>query len=159
MARIVIELTNRCNLSCAHCYDERHAASGDLPVEIVEKVLHEGKSCGIDHMSFTGGEPTIHRQFKEIIKHVAAAEYRFSFVTNGVSFLRIYSLLLRYRRWFAGVTFSLDGAREETHDSLRGKGSFRHVMRAASVCVIRELPFSLNMVLTTQNRTEVGEMV
>jgi len=159
MARIVIELTNRCNLSCGHCYDERHAASGDLPLEILEKVLREGKSCGIEHVSFTGGEPTIHRRFKEIIKRVAAADYRFSFVTNGVSFPRVYRLLLRHRSWFAGVTFSLDGAREETHDRLRGKGSYRHVMRAASICVFRELPFTLNMVLTAQNRTEVGEMV
>ena len=27
MARIVIELTNRCNLSCQHCFEERHAAA------------------------------------------------------------------------------------------------------------------------------------
>jgi MoaA/NifB/PqqE/SkfB family radical SAM enzyme len=159
MARIVIELTNRCNLSCGHCFDERHAATGDLPLEILERVLREGKSCGIEHVSFTGGEPTIHRRFKEIINRVAAAGYQFSFVSNGVGFLRIYPLLLKHRRWFVGVTFSLDGAREETHDRLRGKGSYRHVMRAASVCVVRELPFTLNMVLTAQNRNEVGQMV
>jgi MoaA/NifB/PqqE/SkfB family radical SAM enzyme len=32
-------------------------------------------------------------------------------------------------------------------------------MRAASICVLKELPFSLNMVLTAQNRGEVEEMV
>ena len=159
MPRIVIELTNRCNLSCGHCFDERHAATGDLPLEILDKVLREGKSCGIEQVSFTGGEPTIHRRFKEIIERVAEAGYQFSFVSNGVSFPRIYPLLLKYRRWFVGVTFSLDGAREETHDRLRGKGSYRRVMRAASICVVRELPFTLNMVLTAQNRNEIGEMV
>ncbi len=53
----------------------------------------------------------------------------------------------------------MDGAREETHDRLRGKGSYRRVMRAASICVVKELPFTLNMVLTAQNRNEIGEMV
>ena len=159
MPRIVIELTNRCNLSCGHCFNERHAATGDLPLEILEKVLREGKGCDIEQVSFTGGEPTIHRQFKEIIQLVADAGYQFSFVSNGVSFRRIYRLLLKYRRSFVGVTFSLDGAREETHDRLRGKGSYRRVMRAASICVVKELPFSLNMVLTAQNRNEIGEMV
>ena len=64
LSRIVIELTNRCNLSCGHCFEERHAATGDLPLAILEKVLREGKSCGIEQMSFTGGEPTIHRRFE-----------------------------------------------------------------------------------------------
>ena len=63
MARLVIELTNRCNLCCLHCFTERHAATGDLPLTILDQVLHEGKGCGIDHLAFTGGEPTIHRQF------------------------------------------------------------------------------------------------
>ena len=159
MPRIVIELTNRCNLSCGHCFDERHAATGDLPLAVLDKVLLEGKSCGIEQVSFTGGEPTIHRRFKEIIERVAEAGYQFSFVSNGVSFPRIYPLVLKHRRWFVGVTFSLDGAREETHDRLRGSGSYRRVMRAASICVVRDLPFTFNMVLTTQNRNEIGEMV
>jgi len=159
MPRLVIELTNRCNLSCGHCFDERHAATGDLPLEILDKVLREGKSSGIGQLSFTGGEPTIHRRFKEVIERVADAGYWFSFVSNGVSFPRIYLLLLKHRSWFVGATFSLDGAREQTHDQLRGKGSYRRVMRAASICVVKELPFTLNMVLTAQNRDEIGEMV
>jgi MoaA/NifB/PqqE/SkfB family radical SAM enzyme len=159
MARIVVELTNRCNLRCQHCFDERHAATGDLPLEILQKVLREGKSCGIDQVSFTGGEPTIHRQFHEIIRCVCEAGYVFSFVSNGVNFPQIYPLLLTHRNWFRGVTFSLDGAREKTHNRLRGKGSYRRVMRAASICVFKEIPFTLNMVLTAQNRNEVNEMI
>jgi MoaA/NifB/PqqE/SkfB family radical SAM enzyme len=159
LPRIVIELTNRCNLSCGHCFDERHAATGDLPLTIIEKVLREGKGCGIEQVSFTGGEPTMHRRFKEIVERAAEAEYPFSFVSNGATFPRIYSWVLKHRTWFAGVTFSLDGAREATHDRLRGKGSYRQVMRAVSICVVRELPFTLNMVLTAQNRGEVADMV
>jgi MoaA/NifB/PqqE/SkfB family radical SAM enzyme len=159
MARLVIELTNRCNLRCLHCFEEHHAATGDLSVEILDKVLQEGKRCGIDHVAFTGGEPTIHRRFAEIIRRVCEAAYTFSLVSNGVSFPAIAPLLLRSQPWFQGVTFSLDGAREDTHDRLRGHGSYRRVMRAASLCVIKELPFTLNMVLTAYNRDEVAEMV
>ena len=159
MARIVIELTNRCNLSCGHCFDERHAATGDLPLEILQKVLRDGKGCGIQQVSFTGGEPTIHRRFEEIIDLVSQAGYPFSFVSNGASFPRIYRLLVEHRSWFLGVTFSLDGAREETHDGLRGKGSYRSVMRAISICAYKELPFTLNMVLTAENRKEIEEMI
>lgn len=159
MPRIVIELTNNCNLSCGHCFDERHAATGDLPLAVLEKVLQDGKSCGIDQLSFTGGEPTIHHRFRDIIDRVSEAGYPFGFVSNGTTFPKIYSLLDKHRHSFLGVTFSLDGAREETHDRLRGKGSYRRVMRAASICVLKELPFTFNMVLTADNRSEASEMV
>jgi MoaA/NifB/PqqE/SkfB family radical SAM enzyme len=159
MRRLLIELTNRCNLRCQHCFAERHAGTGDLPLEILEKVLREGKRCGIDAVSFTGGEPTLHRQFADIVRRVCAAGYPFGFVSHGGTFPQIYPLLLRSRPWFEGVTFSLDGAREVTHDWQRGKGSYRRVLRAASICVVKDLPFTLNMVLTARNRHEVAEMV
>jgi organic radical activating enzyme len=49
---------------------------------IVQKVLKEGHSCGIAHVGLTGGEPTIHPQFPEILKLVSQAGYTFSFVSN-----------------------------------------------------------------------------
>jgi MoaA/NifB/PqqE/SkfB family radical SAM enzyme len=159
MARLVIELTNRCNLRCLHCFAERHAATGDLPLAIIDKVLAEGKDCGIAHLPFTGGEPTIHRQFAEIMRRVGAAGYTWSMVSNGHTFPQLYPLFLQSRPWFTGVTFSLDGAREVTHDRLRGKGSYRRVLRAASICVVKALPFTFNMVLTAQNWHEVHEMI
>ena len=159
MARLVIELTNRCNVRCQHCFEERHAATGDLPLEIFEKVLSEGRGCGIDHLAFTGGEPTIHRRFAEIVSRVCETNYTFSFVSNGMNFPHVYPLLLLHRQWFTGVTFSLEGACEETHDMLRGKGSYRHVMQAASICVVKDMPFTFNMVLTAHNRNEVAEMI
>ena len=158
MTRIVIELTNRCNLRCRHCFDERHAGSGDLSIDIIDKVLREGKPFGLEHLSFTGGEPTLHREFAEIVRRVCSAEYSFSFVSNGSQFQYIYPLLLEHRRWFNGVTFSLDGAHQETHDNLRGEGSFRQVLKAASICVVKDF-FTLNMVLTSRNRQDVGAMV
>jgi MoaA/NifB/PqqE/SkfB family radical SAM enzyme len=159
MPRLLIELTNRCNLRCQHCFAEGHAGTGDLPLEILEKVLREGKSCGIDAVSFTGGEPTLHRQFADVVRRVCAVGYPFGFVSHGGTFPQVYPLLLRSRPWFEGVTFSLDGARQQTHDWQRGQGSYRHVLRAASICVVKDLPFTLNMVLTARNRHEVAEMV
>ena len=104
MARIVAELTNRCNLRCRHCFDQRHAASGELSLEVIEKVLREGKECGISHLSFTGGEPTLHRQFSEITARVCESGYTFSLVSNGSTLPRIYREFLKHRQWFKGVT-------------------------------------------------------
>ena len=159
MPRIVIELTNRCNLSCHHCFDGRHSADGDLKIEIIEKILLSAKAHGFEHLSFTGGDPTVHPGFIEILKMVFEARYNFSFVTNGWNFTKIYGKILPYRDRLTGITFSLDGAREETHDRLRGRGSYRRVMKAVSICVVKDIPFTFNMVITSHNRGEVEEMV
>jgi MoaA/NifB/PqqE/SkfB family radical SAM enzyme len=157
--RIVVELTNRCNLRCGHCFEYRHAATSELSLDIIDILVRDGKDCGIEQLSFTGGEPTLHHAFSEIVRRTCQGGYTFGFVSNGSTLPHIYPLLLRHRQSFNGVTFSLDGAREETHDRLRGKGSYRDVMSAASVCVFHNLPFTFNMVLTSQNRNEVQEMI
>ena len=159
MRRILMELTDRCNLRCRHCFQQRHAGTGDLPLAIIEGVLRDAAACGVNHVSFTGGEPTLHREFVRILDLCVEANCSFSFVSNGSTFRRVYRALLARRRSFSGVTFSVDGAREATHDELRGHGSYRQVLRAASICNFTGLPFTLNMVLTRENRMEVDALV
>jgi MoaA/NifB/PqqE/SkfB family radical SAM enzyme len=159
MGRIVIELTNRCNLRCQHCLDGRHGGKGEIPLEIYDKILHHAKRFRFDELAFTGGEPTTHKKFFEIVAKTVAAGYTFGFVSNGWNFPKIYERLLPYRDQLRGITFSMDGAREATHDQLRGKGSYRRLLKAMSICVAKEIPFAINMVLTKQNYQELEELV
>jgi len=158
MAEIVIELTNNCNLSCQHCLNESHSARGDLKIEVIEKILQSGRAHGFDHLSFTGGEPTIHPRFTEILSMVCEEGYTFGFVSNGWNFTRIYEKVLPYRDRLKGITFSLDGASEETHDRMRRENSYRRLMKAISICMAKEIPFTFNMVVTSYNRCELRDV-
>ena len=158
MTSCTVELTNRCNLTCGHCYSERHAATGDLPVEILRRLITEGHDNGLRHLSFTGGEPTLHRRFADIVTWVDDAGYTFGLVSNGSTFPKL-AAMLSARRGFKGITFSLDGATEPTHDELRGAGSYRRVMRAVAACVGRSVTFTFNMVITARNCHEVEQLV
>jgi MoaA/NifB/PqqE/SkfB family radical SAM enzyme len=155
----VVELTNRCNLSCLHCFPERNAGGSELPFPILEKVFREARDCGIDHLSFTGGEPSLYRDFERAVAGTCDAGCGFSFVSNGTRFLRLLPLLIRHRAWLQNVTFSLDGAREATHDGQRGPGSFRQVARAVTICTVRGIPFTFNMAITSRNVAEIPEIV
>ena len=158
MPGITIELTNRCNLRCRHCFDGRHRGDGDLDMTIFEKVLHGAKAHGFHNLSFTGGEPTLHPEFSKILAETSEAGYSYGFVSNGWNFTGLYERLLTFRDRLSAITFSLDGARDKTHNRLRGKGSYRRVMQAVSICMMKEIPFTLNMVITSQNRGEMEEM-
>lgn len=154
-ALISIELTNRCNLNCYHCFSGRHGGRHDLPLSVLQEVLDNARSHGFDLISFTGGDPTVYRHFDEALARTVGAGYPFGFNTNGWNFVQIYQMLLPYRDQLRIITFSLDGATEVTHDRLRGKGSFRRVLQAMSLCVVHDLPFSINMVVTAHNRHEL----
>ncbi|MGQ3685927.1 MAG: radical SAM protein [Candidatus Loosdrechtia sp.] len=158
-AHIVFELTNNCNLQCFHCMRDKSAPPGYLPLEIIKKVLGESKLVNnIDIVSFTGGEPTLHPQLPEILKIVSHLGYSFGLVTNGWHFPDTYRVLLPYKSILKGITFSLDGAKEETHDRLRGKGSYRRVMQAVSICIVRDIPFTFNTSVTSHNYGELKEV-
>ncbi len=159
MTRLVVELTDRCNLSCGHCPSGRHGGRAELAVELFEQVLAQARSCGIDHISFTGGEPTLHSRFADLLAMTADAGLDFSMVTNGWSLPKHLHTLLPLRERLRMITFSLDGADEATHDALRGLGSFRRVLQSVSTCVLHGLPFTFSMTLTRDNCGQAGALV
>ena len=124
MKSIVLELTSYCNLKCIHCFEGRHSNEGHLSIDVINKIAEEAKQYEFEQISFTGGEPTIHPDFIEIIKLVVEGGYYFGFVSNGHNFPKIYPTLVPFIDRLSVITFSLDGAREETHDFLRGNGSY-----------------------------------
>lgn len=156
--RVIFQLTSRCQLSCRHCIRADTGPRVDLPVDIIKKVLPQAMSYGIRRVAFTGGEPTLHPQFIDIVDLVCTNGFTFGFITNGWNFAETYKELLPYRDYLEVVGFSLDGAREETHDRLRMPGSYRRVMQAVSICQARKIPFTLQMTVTAESLSELEDM-
>ncbi len=159
MATILIELTNQCNLNCRHCFDNRHGGHDEIQLTIVENILSRASYHGFDTMVFTGGEPTLHRYFAQIVRRTCDAGYQFGFVSNGQNFLSIYPSIKPFLDQLQTITFSLDGPTPDSHARLRGNGTFKNLMKALSVCTVREIPFSINSVVTAQNINEIEQLV
>lgn len=144
---ISLELTNICNLRCSYCMrdedDLYHTPANFFPVDLLRDIIRSAKrpECAFDSISFTGGEVTIHPRFREIIETVSAEGWKYSFVTNGWHFDRVYPVLLDNLDALNVVAFSLDGATRESHDFWRGEGSFVRVVRALTRCYVRGIPF------------------
>ena len=157
---IVLELTNTCNLHCDYCSRDddalHHAPARFFPLELLRRIVKEARATfGIESVSFTGGEVTIHPQFKEIIEAVATEGLKFGFVTNGWHFDRVYQVLLAHREAVSLVAFSLDGATSEAHDRWRGTGSFVRLMRAITRSYVHRIPFSIKVGI---RRDTIGQL-
>ena len=62
------------------------------------------------------------------------------------------------RAKLSGITFSLDGATEATHDGIRGKGSYREVVTAIALCQAAGVPASIITTINKANRHEIDQL-
>ena len=150
--RLTVELTNVCNLHCSYCLRDEDALHHDpaafLPVDLFERAIGDARELmGIEQIMFTGGEPTLHPRFGDIIAAVANQSLKCSFVTNGWHFDRVWPLVTGRRETVTHVAFSLDGVSRETHDRWRGEGSFDRLVRAFSRCWAAGFPFNVKVVV------------
>ncbi len=158
--KVIFELTNLCNFSCVHCFRTESKRGTFLPLELVGNVL-DGivRYRSVDLVALTGGEPTLHPRFGDLLDLIVDRGHPFAMVTNGWDLERSFAPILRLRDSVANLTFSLDGAYELTHDAIRRRpGSYRRVMKAVTLCRHHGIPVHLNMVVTRTNRGEVEPM-
>ncbi|HEV7701082.1 MAG TPA: radical SAM protein [Pyrinomonadaceae bacterium] len=150
LERLNVELTNICNLHCSYCLRDEdalyHSRANFFSVDLLSRIMREAREvAGIKHLSFTGGEATLHPRFDEIFRAVDEAGLTASFVTNGWRFERIYPMLLSHRRTLSHISFSLDGATREAHDHWRGRDSFNRLVRAFTRCRVGGIPFTVKV--------------
>ncbi|HEX8335135.1 MAG TPA: radical SAM protein, partial [Pyrinomonadaceae bacterium] len=148
--RLIVELTNICNLHCSYCLRDEdalyHTPANFFPVELLRRVVREAREAiGARTVMFTGGETTLHPRFREVVEAVGAEGLTCSFVTNGWHFERVWPAIAANRRTVTHVSFSLDGPTRKTHDRWRGEGSFVRLVRALSRCRAAGLPFVVKL--------------
>lgn len=160
MSTVAIGITNLCNLECIHCLRDKVEPKSSISLDLFKKIIDQIAELGIERVSLTGGEPSLHPKFDSLLSYMAEKEVEFNFVTNGTGFKERVLPILRepsVKRYLQSICFSVDGASAKTHDALRGKGSFQQVIKSANLCRLKGIPMSIKTVLTNFNKNEVME--
>lgn len=115
--RLVLELTNACNLNCVMC--GRNAADFK-PVSFSMDMFYslEPLLDTVEEVTLMGwGEPTIHPHFKEMLEVINRHSARKYFCSNGMNLKNIKEAIFDYNVDVFAV--SLDGATDETNSRIR----------------------------------------
>lgn len=80
-----INITEKCNLHCGHCYINSSKNGHHMPLTDFELVLSECQKMGITQIALGGGEPTLHPDFPKILKKIHDADIVPNLTTNGHS--------------------------------------------------------------------------
>ncbi len=150
------EVVAACNLTCAHCFAgvlPRRASP--LSLSELDALFAELAAVGCFRLGITGGEPLLRKDLFELLDAATARGLHPCVTTNA---LLIDDRLAREfaRRELVWLNVSLDGARAETNDRVRGHGVFDRV-RERLVTLGRHARFTLAFTVMRHNAAEVED--
>ncbi len=124
-----INITGRCPCHCWHCEKATVRDGLDLPLPYLIECLDQAQVWGCPVL-LTGGEPLVHRQWREILRAGQERRIPLKMITSGLGLARLESadtqLLVDS---LSEMLISIDSADATTHDRLRGHdGLFAGVM-------------------------------
>ena len=155
-------LTDRCNLSCTHCYNKSgpgRSTVGELTTKEAMRVIDDLADMGVPLILFSGGEPLMREDIFDLACHARNRGLKMALSTNGTLItpdvaVQIKACGIEY----AGI--SLDGARAETHDRFRNLfGAFEQTIAAFSACKEAGLRCGVRVTLTKENCHELEALV
>jgi 7,8-dihydro-6-hydroxymethylpterin dimethyltransferase len=162
----LIEVTDHCNLRCPICYaDSGPHRPGFRDMATIEKMLdavvaNEGEP---DVVQISGGEPTIHPQFFDILDAAKRRPIRHLMVnTNGLRIAKDLEFVERLATYMPGFELYLqfDSLRDEVSQELRG-AKLRDI-RLRALENLNKYDISTTLVVTVKkglNDEELGEII
>jgi mycofactocin radical SAM maturase len=152
------EVTQACNLRCSHCLSSSgDPAHNELSTAEALDLVEQLHTAGVFQVNFGGGEPFIRPDFEEILAACHARGIMTCISTNGTLISPERVARLASNRLVA-IQVSLDGAKRETCDAIRGNGVFDTAIEAVKLLAATSIPTSINTVLTAQNAAEIPAM-
>ncbi len=158
-----IEITRRCPLTCAHCYNnlpmgDRGARASELTYEVHCRILDEIAEAGCLWLLYTGGEIFARKDFLDIYTHAKRKGLIITLFTNGTLITDKIAEYLTEWRPFA-IEITLYGRTRDTYERLTGiPGSYDRCMRGIGLLKERGLPLKLKTVGVTINKHEIWDM-
>ncbi len=151
-AKIYLDITARCNLSCRYCYhfDSAAAVPEDLPTAEWLKFFAELNRIGVMNVNISGGEPLMRPDIMELLGAFSQTRLRFDLVTNGSLLKADMAEKIAALRRCNVVQISLDGP-EEMHDAARGKGAWQAAIEAINILKYYRIPIAVRTTIGHHN--------
>lgn len=144
---ISIQITNKCNLRCLHCYNSSGKTNNELDVKKIVKIIDWMELHDIFYLGLTGGEALLHSKIDEIIRYAKEKGRIIILNSNGKLLSEIKCKYLK-KLGVDMVNLSLDGT-NDIHNFIRNdETSFNKVIEALNnlkkIGINREIFFTCN---------------
>jgi len=156
---VLLELTYRCNLDCAYCYNDLGLRGRRLDDDDYFRLLDDLRTLQVLQLSLSGGEPLASPAFWPVGRRARELGFVVRVKSNGHALRAPVAERLKREIDPYVVESSLHGACAATHDrQTRVEGSFERLIENLGAMRDAGLRVRLNCTLTTWNEDEVDAM-
>ncbi len=128
-----LSVTDVCNFKCTYCLPDGYKPSGNknssfLSLPEIKRVVKAFADCGTSKVRITGGEPSLRKDFTDIIHSIASTEgiSKVATTTNG------YRMAKQVADWrdagLTNINVSVDSLDPRMFHQITGENKFREVM-------------------------------
>ncbi|MFH2093431.1 MAG: radical SAM protein, partial [Pseudomonadota bacterium] len=158
-SNLFFHILTKCNLSCTHCYinPDQHG-SQILDIATIQNWLSIFKDKARQtNLVLLGGEPTLHPDLSSVVKFARQMNFKsITIDTNGYLFHDILNKIIPDDIDF--LSFSLDGATQQTNDAIRGDGCYNAVLSGLKQAVTKGFTCSMIYTVSDKNIHELEHM-
>ena len=106
-----IILTSKCNQRCLHCYGNygMYVPPNELTGKEWDLVFQDLVKNNVFYVNISGGEPTVHPDFIEILDSLKKHKLHFIMTTNGLFSEKVLKKIIELEELLIGLKISLDG--------------------------------------------------
>jgi putative heme d1 biosynthesis radical SAM protein NirJ2 len=148
--------TNKCNMTCKHCYrDAGNEFKDELNTEEAKKLIEEIAKAGFKIMIFSGGEPLMRPDIFELVEHAVKCKLRPVFGSNGTLITKEIAQKLK-QAGTMGIGISLDSLDSKKHNDFRGlERGWEETVRGMENCREAGLNFQVHTTVMDWNYKEI----
>ena len=155
-----VDLTWRCNERCEHCYLE-HDDKGEMSYDELSGLFGQLADAGVFFLTLSGGEPTIRRDFWDLVARARALQFNVKLKTNAVLIRDAEAKRLR-ALGVEQIQISVYSHRPEVHDHVtKLPGSLQRTIRGIRALRAAGLKVAMSNVMMRSNlddRSGVAEL-
>lgn len=162
--RLEFHISYQCNNNCVFCGERFRLEKNKnkfVDFSLIEKKIKEKKRAGCSHVTLTGGEPTFHPEFLDILKLAKKQGFKTYVSTNGGLFA--YPDFCRQAAPFLDeICFSIHGHNARLHNRQTGnQQSFKILKKALenSGIYLKNTKFFSNTVVSGKNFEFLPEII
>lgn len=159
---LLAELTYRCPLHCAFCYNPvdfaRTRAEDELDTEGWLRVLNEARALGSVQCGFSGGEPLVRDDLEVLVAEAHRLGYYTNLLTSGVGLTEERAEALK-AAGLDHIQLSFQDTTRELNDFLSHTRTFDLKQKVAQTIKANGWPMVMNCVIHRLNIDHIGQII
>jgi len=162
LSYLEIELTERCNNNCIHCYinklaNDSNAKNKEFSTDELKKLFTEAVSLGCIDLKLTGGEPLLRKDFEELYIFARKLGLKVTIFTNASLVTPHLAKLFTRIPPLENIAVTMYGMKKKTHEAITRARTFEATKRGIKLLVENNVPLIARTLTFPQNINELDE--